>query len=140
MKAPQGLLLVNNSGLLSRQLVSNDVAGLDVGLWPHMLTMVSTTEYCWIAPWVEMFDDAWGGVLGDVARCYSDRAAHRAVICLQNRYFGEAGSGLHWVRYLGAVADRPALLQDAGHPIVQPAVLLPADGKLATHVHAYSSL
>ena len=33
-----------------------------------------------------------------------------------------------------------ALLQDAGHPIIQAAVLFAADGLLATHVHAHSSL
>lgn len=33
----------------------------------------------------------------------------------------------------------PALLQDAGHPIIQAAVLFPADGLFAVHVHAHSS-
>ena len=34
----------------------------------------------------------------------------------------------------------PALLQDAGHPVIQAAVFLAADGLFATHVHAHSSL
>lgn len=33
----------------------------------------------------------------------------------------------------------PALLQDAGHPIIQAAVLFAADDLPAAHVHAHSS-
>ena len=41
---------------------------------------------------------------------------------------------------LADLAGWPTLLQNAGHPIIQAAVLFPADGLLAVHVHAHFSL
>lgn len=106
----------------------------------------------WFVRQVELSGCPWVGAIGRAAWYYPEGAACGGAsdgAALVDDHGGGArpryGAGhrlLFALEYPHPLADLfgwPALLQDAGHPIIQAAVFLEAYGLLAVHVYIHSS-